>query len=185
MDELDVGLARFPPLLGSEELLLVEHVVLLPDVVDGPSKLVGQHRQGLAFAMFPLEPCVVSLSPVVFSQEADRGLGEGPLQVHVADLPAGAARDLAGRLLGTRDQPGIGGQLLRPVEAVDVAQSSLRNWVKQADIDEGKGPEGALTTEERAELRRLRRENRRLQSERDFLKKATAFFAKEEDQRTR
>ena len=68
---------------------------------------------------------------------------------------------------------------------LELTQSSLRNWVKQADIDEGKGPEGALTTGERAELRRLRRENRRLQSERDFLKKATAFFAKEEDQLTR
>jgi transposase-like protein len=57
--------------------------------------------------------------------------------------------------------------------------------VRQADIDEGKGPEGALTSEEREELRRLRRENHRLQSERDFLKKAAAFFAKEQDPRTR
>jgi transposase-like protein len=57
--------------------------------------------------------------------------------------------------------------------------------VKKADIDDGKGPVDALTTEEREELRRLRRENRRLEMERDFLKKAAAFFAQEEDRRTR
>jgi transposase len=77
------------------------------------------------------------------------------------------------------------GNLSQVARDLELTQSSLRNWVNQADIDEGKGPEGALTTEERAELRRLRRENRQLQSERDFLKKATAFFAREEDQRTR
>jgi transposase len=63
------------------------------------------------------------------------------------------------------------GNLSQVARDLELTQSSLRNWVKQADIDEGKGPEGALTTEERAELRRLRRENRRLQSERDFLKR--------------
>lgn len=68
---------------------------------------------------------------------------------------------------------------------LDLTVSSLRSWVKQAEIDEGKGPDGALTTDERDELRRLRRDNRRLESERDFLKKATAFFAKEESRRTR
>jgi len=62
---------------------------------------------------------------------------------------------------------------------LDLTENSLRNWVKQADIDEGKGPHGALTTEEKEEIRRLRRENHRLRMERDFLKKAAAFFAKE------
>jgi transposase len=62
---------------------------------------------------------------------------------------------------------------------IGVAETTLRKWVKQADIDEGKGPEGALTTEEKQELARLRRENRQLKMERDFLKKAAAFFAKE------
>jgi len=51
--------------------------------------------------------------------------------------------------------------------------------VKQADIDEGRGPEGELTTTEREELRRLRRENRHLQMERDFLRKTAAYFAKD------
>ncbi len=63
---------------------------------------------------------------------------------------------------------------------LDLAENSLRRWVKQADIDNGKGPAWALTTEELGELRRLRKEVRTLKMERDFLKKAAAYFAKEE-----
>lgn len=62
---------------------------------------------------------------------------------------------------------------------LDLAHTVLRRWVDQAEIDAGRGPVGALTSEERAELVRLRRENRTLQMEREILKKATAFFAKE------
>ena len=61
----------------------------------------------------------------------------------------------------------------------DVPASSLSSWVKQARVDRGEGAAGALTTAEKEELTRLRRENRQLQMERDILKKATAFFAKE------
>jgi len=60
-----------------------------------------------------------------------------------------------------------------------LAENSLRNWVKQAEIDDGRGSAGALTTEERAELAALRRENLQLRMERDFLKKASAYFAKD------
>lgn len=59
-----------------------------------------------------------------------------------------------------------------------VSAQSLRNWVSQAEIDAGRG-RGELTTAEREELRRLRRENKVLQMEREILKKAAAFFAKE------
>ena len=62
---------------------------------------------------------------------------------------------------------------------LDLTESSVRGWVKQADIDQGKGPEGALTSEEKDELHRLRRENRQLRMDREILKAATAFFAKE------
>ncbi len=73
------------------------------------------------------------------------------------------------------------GNLAKVARDLDLTETSLRNWVKQAEIDEGKGPEGALTTEELKELRRLRRENRILTMERDFAKKAAAFFAKDLD----
>ncbi len=67
----------------------------------------------------------------------------------------------------------------RAARDIGVASTTLATWVRQADIDAGKGPQGALTTAEREELIRLRRENRRVKMERDFLKKATAFFARE------
>ena len=73
------------------------------------------------------------------------------------------------------------GNLAKVARDLDLTETSLRNWVKQADIDEGNGPEGALTTEEREELRRLRRRVRTLEMERDFAKKAAAFFAMDID----
>jgi transposase len=60
---------------------------------------------------------------------------------------------------------------------LDLTESSVRRWVSQAEIDAGRR-EG-LTTDERAELVRLRKENRVLREERDILKRATAFFARE------
>jgi transposase len=57
---------------------------------------------------------------------------------------------------------------------------AIRNWVKQADLDEGRREDG-LTTIERDELKQLRRENRQLKMEREILAKAAAWFARETD----
>jgi transposase len=62
-----------------------------------------------------------------------------------------------------------------------VGETALRRWVQQAEVDAGGGLTGVLTTDEREELAHLRRENQRLRMEREILKKATAFFARESE----
>jgi transposase len=64
---------------------------------------------------------------------------------------------------------------------LDLTETALRDWVKRADIDAGKGPPEALTTAEREELARLRRELKRVTMEREILKAAATFFAKESE----
>jgi transposase len=76
-----------------------------------------------------------------------------------------------------------GGKLIREVaDDLGVSEQTLRNWVRQGDLDDGRRSDG-LTSPEQEELRRLRRENRLLRQEREILKKAAAFFARETDQR--
>ena len=60
-----------------------------------------------------------------------------------------------------------------------ISDKTLWEWVHQAEVDAGKGKPEELTTSEREELARLRRENAQLREDREILKKATAFFAKE------
>lgn len=73
------------------------------------------------------------------------------------------------------------GQRLRPVKdlalELGISESCLRNWVAQADVDEGRR-EG-LSTSERSELAELRREKRRLELENEILKRAAAYCARE------
>jgi transposase len=63
---------------------------------------------------------------------------------------------------------------------LEVSEQTLHNWLHQADLDAGRRQDG-LTTAERDELNRLRRENRVLRQERDILRKASAYFAREID----
>ena len=60
-----------------------------------------------------------------------------------------------------------------------LTETAVRRWVEQAEIDSGGGPAGALTTAEREEFAQLRKRVKTLEMEREILKKATAFFAKE------
>ena len=64
-------------------------------------------------------------------------------------------------------------------EEFDLTETALRARVKRAEADEGKGTGETLTTAERAELIDLRKRMKRAEMERDILKKAAAFFAKE------
>jgi transposase len=67
-------------------------------------------------------------------------------------------------------------------ESLGVSQQTLRNWRRQDQLDRHERDDG-LTSDERDELRRLRRENARLKQERDLLKRAAAFFAAETETR--
>ncbi len=72
-----------------------------------------------------------------------------------------------------------GKSVTQTAKDLDLTESSLSRWVEQARADQGKSLRGTLTTDEKEELSRLRKENRELRLEREILKKAAAFFAKE------
>jgi transposase len=73
-----------------------------------------------------------------------------------------------------------GGKTIAEVtKQFDLTETALRAWIKQAEVDAGQGSRDTLTTAERAELAELRKRVKRLEMERDILKKATSFFARE------
>jgi len=67
----------------------------------------------------------------------------------------------------------------RVAKDLDLTGTAVREWVRQAGVDAGGGEKGELTTAEKQELSQLRRDVRVLREEREILKKAAAFFAKE------
>lgn len=74
----------------------------------------------------------------------------------------------------------VGDRSIRQVaKDLDLTETALREWVHRAEVDAGNGASEALLTAEREELRELRKRVKRLEMEREILKKATAFFAKE------
>jgi transposase-like protein len=74
----------------------------------------------------------------------------------------------------------VGDRTIRQIARdLDLTETALRSWVKRAAIDAAPSPTGALTTAEREEFAQLRKRVKRLEMEREILKKATAFFAKE------
>ena len=89
-----------------------------------------------------------------------------------------AARSLRSSKLRSSSCAGAGDRSIGQVARdFDLTETNVRTWVKQAEIDQGERP--GLTTEERAELSKLRRENCFLREDVEILKRATAFFAEE------
>ncbi len=72
-----------------------------------------------------------------------------------------------------------GRSVVQVARDLGLADSMVRVWVKQAEVDAGRGAIGALTTAEKEELSHLRREVKVLRMEREILKRAATFFAKE------
>ena len=95
--------------------------------------------------------------------------GRRPRRVFSEEFRAGAVRLVL-------DEGKTAGAVARDL---DLTESALRGWVVRAQANRTKGRSGGLTTAERTELAQLRKENRQLRLERDILKKAAVFFAKE------
>ena len=78
------------------------------------------------------------------------------------------------------------GQAVREVaEHLDISNTALHRWVKKAKVDSGEVRNGSMTTEEQKEVRKLRREVQTLRMENEFLKKVSAFFARENETSSR
>jgi len=95
-------------------------------------------------------------------------------------MPSPYPREFRERVLARLAEPGA--TVKQVSREFGINHNSVTNWRKQATVGAGEQP--GLTTDEKAELTRLRREVRRLKEERDILKKAAAFFATEDARRS-
>src|SRR6516162_1991512 len=103
-----------------EESLAVKDLPLTQQVIDGTAQASRQRAQGAGLAVLLLAASQPLFGLLTFADEQAGGLGEGPLQVGVADLVAAAALLLAGRLVCAADQPSVGQKLSDFGEAADV-----------------------------------------------------------------
>jgi transposase len=101
---------------------------------------------------------------------------EGPQKRYPAELKERAVRMVFETISETGERHGVIGRIARQL---GIGDQSLRTWVAQAEVDGGKRQ--GLTTEERAELKRLQKEVRELRRSNEILKAASAFFAAELD----
>ena len=104
----------------SEELFHIKHRLSCEDVVGSSGDFVSHDGQRFCLPMFLLESGPIKFCLFVPSQEEDNGFGEGPLEVDIADLSAGASLFLSGRFLGGFNEPAVGGEVLYFGEAPDV-----------------------------------------------------------------
>ena len=104
-------------------------------------------------------------------------IGPGPKEVFDAPHPPTVPAGVPGG--GRPPRPGSDKSIPALAADLGISSEALRHWLRQAEADAGRGQPGELTTDEREELRRLRREVKTLQQEREILRKAAAYFAKE------
>ena len=104
----------------SEELFHIKHRLSCEDVVGSSGDFVRHDGQRFCLPMFFLESGPIKFCLFVPSQEEDNGFGEGPLEVDIADLSAGASLFLSGRFLGGFNEPAVGGEVLYFGKAPDV-----------------------------------------------------------------
>jgi len=103
-----------------EELFHSKYRLSCEDVIGSSGQLVSHDGQGLCFSMFFLEPGPIEFCFLVSSQEEDSGFGEGPLEMDITDLSAGASLFLSSRFLGRLDETAVGGEVLYFRESPDV-----------------------------------------------------------------
>jgi len=103
-----------------EECFHIKHRLSCEDVIGSSGHFVSHDGQRFCLSMFFLESGAIKFCLFISSQEEDDGFGEGPLEVNIADLSAGAPHFLSGRFLGGFYEPAVGSEILDFWKALDV-----------------------------------------------------------------
>jgi hypothetical protein len=118
--QLDGGLWLSPQRLRSDKALKVKRLSPRQHVVHGAAQLMGEHRQGLGFAVFTFKFGKIRFARLALTEEEHGGFGKGPASVHVADLFAGRAQPCIVRFLGALHQATIRDEVLYTRKALNV-----------------------------------------------------------------